>query len=70
MDGARTPGAPGLIAASGAPEGWPSGASAVTAAAAQEAQDVAAFMLGDAEIDENVTALIGTCLRQRLSAGG
>jgi hypothetical protein len=40
------------------------------AAAVQEAQDVAAFMLGDAEVDENVTALIGNCLRQRLSAGG
>lgn len=44
--------------------------SAGDEAVVQEMRDLAAFMLGDTEVDENVTALIGACLRQRLAAGG
>jgi ribosome biogenesis SPOUT family RNA methylase Rps3 len=38
--------------------------------AAREAQDLAAFMLGDAEVDENVTVAVANWLRRRLPAGG
>lgn len=39
-------------------------------AAAQEAQDLAAFMLGDAEVDENVTLAVGDWLRRQVQEGG
>lgn len=39
-------------------------------AAAQQAQDLAAFMLGDDEVDENVTVMVGNWLHRNLPAGG
>lgn len=40
------------------------------AAAAQGARDVAAFMLGDTEADENMTLALSLWLRRSLAAGG